>query len=144
MRLHHWSVGHLTHTSYDAISRGLSSHLAANRQQNRAFHTCTQAAPGDLQKLLVFLVFLHAPPKGGSYQYHQNLTNRPKPFKNLVKMNNSTVRPCATSSPVRSGSWCPRWIPRVPPSKTIGNPCVSEGAPLEFNWRPLCSKCRSD
>ena len=57
-------------------------------------------------------------------------------------MNNSTVRHCATPSPARSGSWCPRWIPRGPPSKNIGNPCVSEGAPLEFHWRHQCSGCR--
>ena len=41
------------------------------------------------------------------------------PFKNLVKMNNSTVWHCATSSPARSGSWRPRWIPRGAPFKNI-------------------------
>ena len=30
------------------------------------------------------------------------------------------------------------------PSKTIGNPCVSEGAPLEFHWRHQYSEWRSD
>ena len=59
-------------------------------------------------------------------------------------MNNFRVRPCATSSPVRSGSWCPRRIPRGAPSKNIGFPCVSEGAPLEFHWRHQCSECRPD
>ena len=34
-------------------------------------------------------------------------------------MNIFAVRPCASPSPVRSGSWRPRWIPRGPPSKTL-------------------------
>ena len=100
--------------------------------------------PCEPPKTVEIHVFRACPPKGGSYQYHQNLTNRPKPFKNLVKMNNSTVRPCATSSPVRSGSWRPRWIPRGAPSKNIGIPCVSEGAPLGFHWRHQSAECRPD
>ena len=63
------------------------------------------------------MCFVHVPQKGGADQYHQPLTNRPKPFKNLVKMNNSTVWPCATSSPARSGSWRLCWIPRGAPSE---------------------------
>merc|ERR1711969_346579 len=84
-----------------------------------AFHTYAQAAPGNLQKPLVFLVFLHAPQKGGCDQYHQNVINTPKPFKNLVKMKDSAVRPCASPSPARSGSWRPPWIPRGAPFKNI-------------------------
>ena len=122
------------------ISCGLSSRLAANRRRIHASHTCAQATPGNLQKPLVFLVFLHAPPKEGSDQYHQPLTNRPKPFKNLMKMNNSTVRPSVTSTPLTLATWRPRWIPRGPPSKNIGFPCVSEGAPWEFHWRHQCSE----
>ena len=57
-------------------------------------------------------------PGCGPYNTCQNLIILSKPFKNLVKMNDSTVRHCATPSPARSGSWCPRWIPRGPPSKT--------------------------
>ena len=34
-------------------------------------------------------------------------------------MNDSAVRPCASLSPVRSGSWRPRWIPRGAPFKNI-------------------------
>ena len=132
------------HTQTSSISGGSRSPFPSNMMKNHAFHTCTQATTGNLQKPLGFLVFLHVPQKGGPDQYNQNLINRPKPFKNLVKMNNSTVRPCATSSPARSGSWRPRWIPRGPPSKNIGFPCVSEGAPWEFHWRPQCSRCRPD
>ena len=88
-------------------------------------------------------MFLHVPQKGGPDQFHQNLINRPKPFKNLVEMNNSTVWPCATSSPARSGSWRPRWIPRGALSKNIGFPCVSEVPPLEFHWRPRPPGCGS-
>ena len=109
-----------------------------------ASHACAQATPGNLQKQWKFMCFVHVPQKGGPDQYNQNLTNRPKHFKNIVKMNNSTVWPCATSSPARSGSWRPRWIPRGAPSKNIGFPCVSEGAPLEFHWRHQCSECRPD
>ena len=65
------------------------------------------------------MCFVHVPPKGGSDQYHENLINRPKPFKNLVKMDDSAVWPCATPSPARSGSWRPRWIPRGAPFKNI-------------------------
>ena len=130
--------------TYVGISRGLSSRLAATRSKKQASHTCAQATPGNLQKQWKFMCFVHVPQKGGPDQYNQNLTNRPKPFKNVVKMNNSIVRPCATSSPARSGSWRPRWIPRGAPSKNIGFPCVSEGAPLEFHWRHQCSGCRSD
>ena len=75
--------------------------------------------PGDLQKPWEILVFLHAPPKGGPYQYHRNLTNTQKPFKNQSKMNDFTVWPCASPSPARSGSWRPRWIPRGAPFKNI-------------------------
>ena len=34
-------------------------------------------------------------------------------------MNDSAVRPCASPSPARSGSWRPRWIPRGAPFKNI-------------------------
>ena len=34
-------------------------------------------------------------------------------------MNNFAVWPCASPSPVRSGSWRPRWIPRGAPFKNI-------------------------
>ena len=43
-----------------------------------------------------------------------------------------------------------KWVVASPldstraPSKNIGNPCVSEGAPLEFHWRHQCSGCRPD
>ena len=66
-----------------------------------------------------FLVFLYAPPKGGPDQYHKNLTITPKPFKNLVKMDDFAVWPCASPSPARSGPWRPRWIPRGPPITNI-------------------------
>ena len=45
-----------------------------------------------------------SPQKGGPYQYNQNLTNRPKPFKNFVKMNNSTVWSLPAATQRRSGS----------------------------------------
>ena len=34
-------------------------------------------------------------------------------------MNDFAVRPCASPSPVPSGSWRPRWIPRGAPFKNI-------------------------
>ena len=47
------------------------------------------------------------------------MINTPKPFKNLVKMNDFAVRPCASPSPVPSGPWRPPWIPRGAPFKNI-------------------------
>ena len=55
------------------ISGGVQSDGWPNMRSKHAFHTCTQAAPGNLQKPLVFLVFLHAPAKGGSYAYRQKV-----------------------------------------------------------------------
>ena len=36
---------------------------------------------------------------------------------------------CAGPTPARSGPWRPRWIPRGPPSKNVGFPCVSARPP---------------
>ena len=77
-----------------------------------------------------------------SYSFRQNLIVSPKCFKNLVKMNVFTIRSCASPSPARSGPWLRSWIPRGSPSKTIGNPCVSEVPLLGIHWRPLCQGCR--
>ena len=77
--------------------------MAANGSKNQAFHTCAQATPGNLQKQWKFMCFVHVPPKGGPDQYNQNLINRPKPFKNLVKMNNSTVWSLPTAAQRASG-----------------------------------------
>ena len=71
----------------------------------------------------------------------RNMTLIEKPFKKLVKMNNSAMWPSASPSPARSGRWRPSRIPRGPPSKTIGIPCVSEVPPLEFHWRPRSPGC---
>ena len=87
-------------------------------------------------------MFLRAPPRGGSDHYRQNLTINEKPFKNLVKMNNSAMWPSGNLSPARSGPRRPSRIPRGPPSETIGIPCVSEVPPLESHWRPLSPRCR--
>ena len=89
-------------------------------------------------------MFLHAPPKGGSYAYRQNLTLIEKTFKNLVKMNNSAMWPSASPSPARSGPRRPSRISRGPPSETIGIPCVSERPPSEFRWRPGSPGWRPD
>ena len=47
------------------MSRAVRSAFPSNMKSNQAFHTCTQATTENLQKPLFFLVFLHAPPKGG-------------------------------------------------------------------------------
>ena len=120
------------------ISHHVRSDCGPNSMSFCTSHTCIQAASGNLQKPLEFLVFLHAPPKGGSYSYRQNLTVIEKTFKTLVKMNNSAMWPSASPSPARSGPRRPSRIPRGPPSETIGIPCVSEVPPLEFHFWPRC------
>ena len=96
------------------ISGGVQSDFLPNPLQSMHCTHATRLPPGDLQKQWKILS---------------------KTFKNLVKMNNSTVLPCASHSSVPSGSWLPHWIPQGAPSKTVENPCVSEVWPLEFHWR---------
>ena len=124
------------------ISHAVQSDGWPNPRLKRTFHTCTQAAPGDLRKQWKILVFLHAPPKGGSDAYRQNPTLIEKTFKNLVKMDDFTMTYCASPSLARSGPWLRSRIPQGPPSKPMGNPCVSEVAPLEICWRPQSPRCR--
>ena len=64
-------------------------------------------------------MFLHAPPKGRPDSYQQNLIVIEKPFENLVKMNNFTIRSCTSPSPARSGPWLPSWIPQGGIQKTL-------------------------
>ena len=55
-------------------------------------------------------------------------------------MNIPTVRPCASPSPVRSGSWTPRRIPQGPLSKT-----VEKHAFLRWRlWNSNGSHCAQD
>ena len=82
------------------------------------------------------LCFCIPPPKGGTDTYRPILTLIEKPFKNLVKMNKSALWPSASPSPARSGPRRPSPIPRGPPSKNIGIPCVSDVSPLGFHWWP--------
>ena len=85
------------------ISGASISAYPLNGRFKQAFHTCAQAAPGDLQKPRELMRFLHTPPKGGSNQYPINSINRPRPFKNLVKMNIFAVWSLPTATQRRSG-----------------------------------------
>ena len=98
---------------------------------------CTRASrlpPGNLRKPLEFLVFLHALQKGRTDSYSPILIVSQKPFKNLVKMNNSTVWPLPTAAQRASGprharaerglrAKCATWESL----KTIGKRCVFSG-----------------
>ena len=108
---------------------------------------CTRASrlpPGNLRKPLEFLVFLHALQKGRTDSYSPILIVSQKPFKNLVKTNNFTISASTRPSLARSRTQRPSRIPRGPPCKTIGIPCVSEVPPLEFHWRPRSPEWRAD
>ena len=76
---------------------------------------------GPLSETVEKHAFPARPPKGRMLLIHQNVINSPKPFKNIVEMNISTVRLGASPSPVPSGSWTPRRIPQGTPSKTVEN-----------------------
>ena len=89
-------------------------------------------------------MFLHALQKGRADRYSPPLIVSQKPFKNLVTMNNFTISASTRPSLARSGPRRPSRIPRGPPCKTIGIPCVSEVPPLEFHWRPRSPEWRAD
>ncbi len=104
----------------------------AKSDRIHALHTCHQAASWGPPKTVENHCISACPPKRGGMP----ITNHQSPIaRNLVKMNDFTVLPCASRSSVPSGSWLPHWIPQGAPSKTVENPCVSEVPPLEFHWR---------
>ena len=86
-------------------------------------------------------MFLHGPPQGGPYHYHENLTIIPKPFGNLGKLKDFIVRSCASPWLAGIGPWLPSWIPRGPPSKTFIKPYVFKVPPWEFQWQPESPGC---
>ena len=56
------------------ISGGVQSEFLPNPAESMHCTHVTRLPPGDLQKQWKILAFLHAPSKGGSYAYRQNLT----------------------------------------------------------------------
>ena len=70
---------------YKPISRHAISPFHFNIKQTHAPRASLQPPLGNLRKQWKFLVFLHAPPRGGPYCFFENLTVSPKPYKTLVK-----------------------------------------------------------